>query len=95
MKPRLYPDPRPRQVSGNLKNQLLLVSGKLLLANLCSRDPTSTSPGVCARISNASSCLPGSVLQCSLSWRYCFVEVVPSVSNARLRTRRQEWPLDC
>jgi hypothetical protein len=55
VKARLPPDPRPRQVSGNPSNPLRLVSGKLLLANLCSQAPTSTSPGACVRISGASS----------------------------------------
>jgi len=60
---RLHPDPRPRQVARKLGNPLLLVSSKLLLANLCSQALISASiPGICLRISDASSCVPASVL---------------------------------
>jgi hypothetical protein len=92
----LHPGRKLRWVSRNTSNPLLLVSGKLLLANLCSQAPTSTSTsGTCVRISDASSCVLVSVLWWLLASGYCFVEVVPSVSYARLRTRWQEWPLDC
>jgi len=81
MEDRLQPDPWPREPSRNLNSPLPLLSSKLPFANLCSQAPISSSgsPSICPRISNASSCVPGSVLQCSLSWCCCFVEVVPSV----------------
>ena len=62
MEARPHPDPRPRQVSRNLSNPLLLVSPKLLFANLCSQAPVSASnSGIWARTSGGSSSVLGSV----------------------------------
>jgi len=65
---RLHPDPRPRELSRNLNSPLLLLSSKLQFASLCSQAPISISNSfMWDQTSNASSCVPGSVLRCSLS----------------------------
>jgi hypothetical protein len=75
---RLHADLLPRQRLKSQYSPMLLVSGKLLLASLCSQAPTWTSTsGIYVRISDASSCVLGSVLWWLLASTFCFGERGP------------------